>query len=240
MIRKVIILFSLCCVVLCAFVGYLSYDVTQESAKADAVAKPATCDEVLKTPLMQTTRVMLTGFAPGKHLASRDYDGDSQWESLCVPLFPRKHQKIGHGYCAVLVCFKNVPTREALDTLLESGELDVNFWPERQNLERAIHSQLAQKYKNMDLAKSPVLYYGFDVNNPVLGETSLLASAGIGSVALAIAFLAMISGLFLRKKPEVFDVNEEERPTTNRAGLPDGNAPSIFDQVTSARSVMSE
>jgi hypothetical protein len=240
MIRKAIILLSLCCAVLCAFVGYLSYNVTQESKKAVGEGVPKTCEQVLKSPLSETSRIKLTDFAPGKHIAQVDNDLDNQWDRLCVPFFPRKHQKVGYGYCAVLVCFKDVKTREALDALIENGELDINFWPERQQLDRAIHSQLAQQYRNLDLAHSPVLYYGFDAANPVLGESSMYASAGAGCVAIFVAFLAMISGLFKRTKPNLVEADGEEQPTTNRAGLPKSEGPSIFDQVTSTRSVLSE
>lgn len=201
---------------------------------------PLTCEELLESPLLQTSRVRLTEFALGKHLASLDNDGDKQWDSLCVPLFPRKRQKIGHAYRAVLVCFKNIPTRDALDAIIEKGELDINFWPERQHLDRAIHSQLAQKYTNMDLAKSPVLFSGFEATNPVLGETTMYTSAGMGLVALFVAFLAMISGLFLRRKSSGHYIESEKLPTTNRAGLPLNDGPSIFDRVSSARSALGD
>lgn len=239
MIRKAIILLSLCCAVLCAFVGYLSYQVTQESEKAVGAGVPKTCHEVLESPLSETSRITLTDFAPGKHIALVNGE-HNQWDRLCVPFFPRKRQKIGYGYRAVLVCFKDVKTREALDALIENRELDINFWPERQELDRAIHSQLAQKYTNLDLAHSPVLYHGFDAANPVLGESSMYASAAVGSAAIFAAFLAMVSGLFKRTKPTLSEDNIEEQPTTNRAGLPVSEQPSIFDQVTSTRSVLSE
>ena len=232
MIRNAIILLSLCCAVLCAFVGYLSYQVTQESEKAVGAGVPKTCEEMLESPVSETSRITLTDFVPGKHIAFVDNGEDNQWDLLCVPFFPPKLQKIGYGYRAVVVCFKDVKTREALDALIENRELDINFWPERQQLDRAIHSQLAQKYTNLDLARSPVLYYGFDAENPVLGESSMYASAGVGCVALFVALLAMVSGLFKRTKPTLFDDIVEEQPTTNRAGLPVSERPGIFDQVT--------
>ncbi len=240
MIRKATILLSLCCAILCAFIGYLSYSSMKESERVDGEAAPMTCEAVLNSPILQNARIKLTEFAPGKHLAHLDNDGDDQWDSLCVPFFPPKHQKIGYGYCAVLVCFKNIPTRERLETVMETGELDINFWLGRQHLDRAIHSQLAQQYTNMDIANSPVLYYGFDGQNPLLGESTLYLSAGAGSVALCVALLALISGIFLRTKPTRVDVDLEDQPTTNRAGLPVNEHRSVLDQVTPARSVPGE
>lgn len=236
MIRKAIILLSLCCAVLCAFVGYLSFDVTQESKKAVGEGIPKTCEEVLESSLSDTSRISMSNFVPGKYPAHVD-DNENQWKRLCVPFFPPKRQEIGYGYRAVLISFKGVETREALNALIKNGELDVNFWPERQQLDRVIHSQLAQKYTNLDLAHSPVLHYGFDAANPVLGKSTMFASAGIGSVAIFVAFMAMISGLFTRAKPTKFDIELEAQPTTNRAGLPLSEETTIFDQVASTRSV---
>jgi hypothetical protein len=240
MIRKIIILFSLCCVVLCAFVGYLSFQVTQESEKAVGAPTSITCESIFASPLSETSHVTLTEFAPLKHLAMVDKNGDNQWDDVCVPFFPKKQHEIGNNYRAVLVCFKGVPTRNELDVLIDSGELDVNFWPERQKLDVAIHSQLAQKYTTMDLAKSPVFYYGFEATNPVLGEASLYASAGMGLAALLAAFLAMISSLFVRKDSADVENSPAEQVTTNRAGLPVGESVSILDQIGSTRSVLSE
>ena len=239
MIRKAITLLSLLCVVLCAFVGFVSYKAVQESEKSDPPAVDAiTCDAFLNDVPSATSKVLLTEFAPGKQSAHWDNDSDGEWESLCVPIFPRKNIKITHGYNAVLVYFNDVKDRESLDEIIKSGELEANFWPLRQDLDVATHSLLAQQYENLDFSKSPVLHYGFKTSNPLLGQKSLMASAAVGTLSIVVGFLSMVVGFFMRKPTRSISINEdkdedeEKKPTTNRAGLPIGGAGmagSIFD-----------
>lgn len=237
MIRKAIILLCFCCVVLCAFIGNLSYQAIQDTQKAVGEAVSMTCEEALQTEFWETSRVKLSDFSNGKYFATVDWNGDDSWESLCVPIFPHRPD-FGYGWRAVLIRFKGVQTREEFEKLVESGSLDVTYWPGRQKLDRVVHSQLAQSYKNLDFANSPVLCYGFEPGNPLLGETSLKLSAGVGVLSVLMAFLAVIVQpiKFKRRvKPE-----QETRPTQKgkRAGPPAEETPSIFDKVTSRRSVM--
>lgn len=237
MIRKAVILLSLCCAVLCGITGYMSYQATQKPDETIGETVPMSCEEVLEFRLSKTSLVTLTDFSPGKYLAYVDDDGDDQWNRLCVPFFSPQRRKIGYGYNAVLVCFKDVPTREALESLMENEELNISFWPDRQQLDLAIHSQLAQHYKNLDIAKSPVFYHGFDAANPILGESTMRVSAGLGSVAILVAFLTMIYGLWTRTK-STEDFESENSPTTNRAGLPMGGETSFLDQIGSTASAV--
>jgi hypothetical protein len=232
MVNKVIILLCLCCVVLCTFVGYLSKRAIEDSKIGHGPAVSVSCSEVLEERPTETSHLIVTGFIPGKHFASLDFDNDGQWEQLCVPFFPKKQQEIKHSYRAVLICFDKVPNREALRELVASGEIDTNYWPMRQNLDVAIHSQLAQQYRNMDFANSPVFHYGFETSNPVLGEASLKISFFIGYVAIFAAFVALLVGLVMKAWPAKKADLAELTPNTNRAGLPGG---SVLDRVTSMR-----
>ncbi len=239
----------------------MSYNAIQESEKSEVPAESKTCAALLAEVPSGTSRILISDYAPGKEFAKWDNDSDGIWESLCVPVFPRERQKISSGYNAVLVYFKNVPDQEAISEILESGEFEVNFWPRRQNLDVATHSMLAQKYANLDFSRSPVLHYGFEAGNPILGQNSLMASAAIGTLGLLVGFLSMVVGFFMKKPSRTIDLNkddevDENKPMTNRAGLPtDGDdkpesifdkrdndkrdndqSTSIFDQVTSLRS----
>ena len=218
----------------------MSYKAVQESEKSDPPAvDPIACDAFLADVPGATSKILLTEFAPGRETAHWDNNSDGEWESLCVPVFPRKKLDISHGYNAVLVYFNDVPDRESLDEIIKSGELEANFWPLRQELDVATHSMLAQKYENLDFSNSPVLHYGFNTSNPLLGKTSLMASAAIGTLSIVVGFLSMVIGFFMRKPTRSISLGEEadeetdeEKPTTNRAGLPvggDGLAGSIFD-----------
>lgn len=236
MIRKIVILLSVCCVILCGFVGYLSYTETLNSEMASGVAVTLTCSEVLEKPPNDMARVRLTKFVPGKFIALVDREQDAVWELVGVPFFPPTAGKVGHGYSAVLVCFKNIRTQADFERLMKTGALDTNYWASRQKLDPALHSQLSRDYKNLDIANSTVLHSGFELQNPVLGETTLKGSVVIGGVAIFAAMIAIVSGLFIRKTPkETYDWNEAA--SINRAGLPSADGQSALDQASSARSI---
>ncbi|MDG1512493.1 MAG: hypothetical protein P8L78_17745 [Mariniblastus sp.] len=238
MIRKIVISLSGCCLILCGFVGYLSYAETLNSEKSSGVAVTRTCAEVLDKRPEDMSRVRLTKFVPGKFTAFVDPEQDDNWELACVPFFPPTAGKVGHGYSAVLVCFKNVHSQEDFKRLIRTGELDTNFWERRQKLDQALHSQLSRDYKNLDIANSTVLHAGFELQNPVLGETTLRGSVALGGFAILAAILALISGLFVRKTPkEIYDWNDSA--SLNRAGLPPSAGPTVLDSVSSPRSMNS-
>ena len=238
MIRKIVISLSGCCLILCGFVGYLSYAETLNSEKSSGVAVTRTCAEVLDKRPEDMSRVRLTKFVPGKFTAFVDPEQDDNWELACVPFFPPTAGKVGHGYSAVLVCFKNVHSQEDFKRLIRTGELDTNFWERRQKLDQALHSQLSRDYKNLDIANSTVLHAGFELQNPVLGETTLRGSVALGGFAILAAILALISGLFVRKTPkEIYDWNDSA--SLNRAGLPPSAGPTVLDSVSSSRSMNS-
>ena len=238
MIRKIVILLSGCCLILCGFVGYLSYAETLNSKRSSGVAVTLTCAEVLERRPDDMSRVRLTKFVPGKFTAFVDQERDANWELACVPFFPPTSGKVGHGYSAVLVCFKNIRTKADFERLVKTGELDTNFWAGRQKLDQALHSQLSRDYKNLDIANSTVLHSGFELQNPVLGETTLKGSVALGSFAILAAMMALVSGLFVRKAPkETYDWDDPA--PVNRAGLPPSAGHSVMDSVSSPRSMNS-
>ena len=223
MARKITILLCLCCVVLCAFVGYLSMQVDKQAGKREGPATKFTCEDFLENTPGQTARILLTEFALGKQFVHTDLEGDGKWDDLWVPVFPNKNKRIKFAYESVIVHFKGVTDKAQLKELLANRELDADFWPQRQELSPYAHSELAQKYTNMDFSNCVSLHYGFASSNPVLGETSLLISKCVGAGALAIAFLTLLSFLFVGKPKDDFSISDmvENASTANRAGLPE-------------------
>ena len=236
MIRKIVISLSGCCLILCGFVGYLSYAETLNSEKSSGVAVSLTCADVLERRPEDMSRVRLTKFVPGKFTAFVDREQDGDWELVCVPFFPPTAGKVGHGYSAVLICFKNVHSQADFKRLIKAGELDTNYWERRQELDQALHSQLSRDYKNLDIANSTVLHSGFELQNPVLGETTLKGSIVAGGLAILAAMIALMSGLFVRKTPKETD-DWNDPASFNRAGLPPSAGTSVLDSVSSSRSM---
>ena len=103
MIRKFIILICICFAGCCAVVAHLSMKVGAEVEQLVGDAQPLTCKDLLAEKPRVTTRVKLSEFATGKYKADFDYDGDGNWDDVCLALFPPKKKKITYGYRAVLV-----------------------------------------------------------------------------------------------------------------------------------------
>lgn len=221
MVRKFIILICICFTACCAVVAYLSMQVEKEVEVLVGDGVPYTCESLLKEKPENTLGIQLTEFASGKYIADFDYDGDQQWDDVCVPLTPPSDKKVTWGYCTVLVHFKGVENQEQLDALLDSGTLETMYWPRRQELNTATHSKLAQSYTNLDFSKSIVLHCGYEAENPLLGETSLQLSKIAGALSLGIAFLTLLTFLFKARQPKSLnELDLDDAPITNRAGLP--------------------
>ncbi|MFK7767498.1 MAG: hypothetical protein AB8B55_09780 [Mariniblastus sp.] len=203
---------------MCGFVGYLSYQGTQAKEEIEAPPAMTGCKALIENPPSELTRVLVGDYGVGKMIASLDVDEDGKWDEICVPFFP-KNLKIGYGYTAVLICFDSVADEASFREIANQGTVDSTFWPTRQKMDPYLHEQLAKKYHNLDFAHSPVLHYGFEKAKPLLGEETMKASIVAAGIAIVVAFLALISGLFkirLAKNDEI----DEDAPTSNRAGLP--------------------
>lgn len=222
MARKFIILICICFTACCAVIAYLSMQVEKEVQQLVNGGQEITCESLLEEQPKVTTRIKLTEFTSGKFKANFDFDGDGQWDDLCVPLFPAQKRKITYGYPAILLKIKGVTNQEQLDELMADGELETNYWPQRQELDEAIHSSLAQSYTNMDFANSFMLHCGYESKNPVLGETSLKLSIIAGGISLVIALLTFLAGFFIKPAPQNLSEIEIDAPVSNRAGLPTG------------------
>jgi hypothetical protein len=223
MLRKALLLLSILCMALCAVVGKVS---KQEATEADKQAdlRSVTCKELLDEDLEQTQRLSIEGFVKGRHLAIVDVQQDGNWESVCIPLFPSKNIKINHGYRAVLVCFRGIKNQQELDAALED-QVEASYWPHEQELSPHIHSQLAQKYKRLDLNNCPILIHG-NWQNPVLGVQTLAFSWMLGYGAAGVFVLTLLSYIFTMLIKPKTQKEDAEPPRTNRAGLPIGRKPS--------------
>lgn len=238
MINRSILFLFLACAVLSGLVGYWSLESIRQAKIRVGPPITMTCDAVLQSCPMETAHIEFEEFIPGKHVALIAGAKGHHWELVCVPLFPSKGQQSKQSYQAVIVCCQGVPDRQALDELIKSKKIDLLYWPERQQLNVQIHSQLAQQYRHMDLVNCPVLHYGFAPSNPVLGETSLGVSKLVGATSVAGLIGVFILTLLCRVAKRVLSAVQSPKtegpdPVENRAGLPESK--SVLDQVTLMR-----
>lgn len=206
----------------------MSHRAIEESEQIQTESVELLCQELLDKTPRETTEVVIKNFKVGKKIAHFDFDGDEKWDLVGIPIFPIEKQKQAFAYRSVIVCCKGIPDQAAFDEIFnEEGlaELAFDFWPQRQELDANIHSRLATMYRSMDFARSPVVYFGFERVNPLLGETSLRLSyvigAGAGGVAVVTMLLSALFGFFGRifKRPKN-PVGPPKRSAGNRSGLP--------------------
>ena len=219
MLGRLLFPLSLCCVVLCAFVGYLSKQAIEEAERISTEVVELDCGSLIEKRPKKSTGLLLSEYAFVDRVAALDRDGDEKWDEVVVPLFSKEVFKAKAKYTAVIACFHDVPDWEALKQRLATGELKVNYSVSDQDLDLNLHALLAKKFKNMDFKNSPVVTVGYGASNPVLGEKSLKLSYRFGVVAVVVGVLSLISivlaGLFNSfKMPE--RTPSRKRPTKKK------------------------
>lgn len=220
MSRKLAILLGACVAVVCAFVNFLARKSAEELT--DVVSKPVviSCQQLLDQWPDDTYHIQLVEFQRGKEVVARDFDGDSSWDLVYVPLFPNALRKVGNNYSSVIVHFDDVPNDAALNKRLEQGQLESQLWFSEQELPTDIHSEMARKHVLMDFSKCVVLQGGFRPPSPILGK-SLIFGSCIGLIAASIFMIwNLIAMMIPQRKPMDLHIEQPQR-TSNRAGLPD-------------------
>ena len=216
MIRILFIILSLCCTILCAFVAFLSNQASNDLQEEPRQPPQVSCRDLLEGHLQVPARHLLTEFEPGKYFATRDVDENGAWELVGVPFFPDHWSRLENNYPAVIVCLKQVSNRDELNAIVDRGEIDVRYWPNRQTLDDDIHSRLANKYQSLDFSKSIVLHSGFSEPVPVLGSSLYVTSVALGAISMVVGLWNLLLLMFDRKTSE----KPDDHPVTNRAGLP--------------------
>jgi hypothetical protein len=242
MIRRVLIPLSLCCAVLCAFIGYLSHRAIEESKQVASNVQEFGCRQLIDKKPRKSTGVVIQDFIYLDRYAALDFDGDDKWDEVAVPVFPNQKQASKAAYQSVIVWFKDVPNQEALQEALKTDKIRADYWVAKQNLDEHLKSQLAIKFKHMDFENSPVVLVGFAQANPLLGPATLKFSyvGGLGALGFgALAFLMSIVMSLLNRKPKIRSA--PPKPTANKAGLPPARnydaqpTGGVLDQVKSMR-----
>lgn len=245
MIRRSLIVLSLCTAVLCAFVGYLSHRAIEQSKKVASSSIDLACVQLMDKPPIEATEVVLSEFKIGKHFAKIDLDGDSNWDLVGVAVFPKEKQKQSYAYRAVILFCKGIPDETAYEEVFGDAELDklvVDYWPSRQDLDKGVYAQLATNYRSLDFSKAPIAFYGYERTNPVFSETTKKASILVGGAAVAVAVITVVLSALFGAVGRLFRRKEKTvpPPVANRAGLPPGNQNSestggVLDRVRSMR-----
>ena len=196
MLARLLLLLCLCCVVLCAFVGFLSKRAIDEATEFSEHPLEQDCSSFIDSPPKKSSGILLNNFVffnsiatIEDDIATVDNDGDGKWDEVAIPLFSEDSFKSKVSYTSVIACFRDVPDLKTLHERLSAKELKVSYRVKEQKLARPLHTQLAITFKSMDFRNSPVVTVGYGQDNPILGVTSLTLSYTIGAAAFGVALL---------------------------------------------------
>jgi len=123
MLGRLLIPLCLCCVVLCAFVGYLSKRAIKESEQISTKIVELDCGGLIEKRPRKATGVLLKDYRFVDRVAAIDSDGDEKWDLVAVPLFSKEIFKSKVKYTSVIACFRDVPDWETLKQRLATHEL---------------------------------------------------------------------------------------------------------------------
>ena len=256
MIGRLLFPLCLCCVVLCAFVGYLSKRAIKEAEQVATEVVELDCGSLIEKPPYESTGVLLSDYVFIDEIASIDIDGDGKWDEVAVPLFSKEVFKAKASYQSVIARFRDVPDLETLKQRLAVDALKANYRVSEQTLDSNLHAMLAKKFKNMDFEKSPVVAVGYGESNPVLGEKSLEMSYQVGAIAIAVGVLSLVFSVLTgvlksftmpqqpsrrpmaMKKKKKKKKTSSQKKTSNRSGPPNYDVEptgGVLDRVRSMR-----
>ena len=214
----------------------LGYSMQNQEAEITADSTVMTCGQILENPPMESrVCVTLTDFQRGKHFVEYDYDGDGQWETVFIPLFPGNLRRLGDSYHGVIVQLNNVKSETELREVIKSGEIPLEFQSWNQELNKSTYYRMAQKYPSMNFGKNVHLATEESSDFNVAGI--LIFGGGIGIVGAILlcgigAFVAMLN--FLKRRIAKDDARHSVEGTSNRAGLPEVNPTNPADGATPA------
>ena len=217
----------------------LGYWMQNEQATLEAESVAMTCGQILETPPTQSRLCLtLTEFQSGKHFVENDYDGDGQWESVFIPLFPGETKKLGDSYHGVIAELTNVKSKTELVEVIRRGEIRLQFQAWKQKLDKSTYYRMAQKYPSMDFGKNVLL--ATEETSKINTAELLVFGGGIGVVFAILsfgfgAFVAMLN--FLKRRIAKDDARFNDSSTANRAGLPElSSSVSTGDKTPAAAS----
>jgi len=180
------------------------------------------CKNFLKVVPRDTYRFRLTDWKHGKSVYPDPVAEDGQWESVYICLFPKQLKKLRNNYSAIVVRMEGVNGTERLEEILDSGDIDVYYAPDKQGFETGLYSRISQKYRSMTFEDCVQVHCGGPAPSNRFGNMCFYGGligmgAAIGLVILFYLF-KMLKAIFTRKKDPWLE--EQAEVVNNRAGLP--------------------
>ncbi len=222
MVRYLPILLGTCVAIVSGLIGAVGVRALAHHEKVSAQPVVMTFDEFVTSRPKDTYHFKLTDIRHGASVYPESTRDDGKWEKVYVCLFSNQTTRLRKNYISVIIELDGVEGPEELATLLDKGELDVYYWPNKQGLPRDVYNRMALKYRGMHFNRCLHCESGGPKPSPDFGNSCIyvgIGGVGISVVSVIIFYLVKLIGVLLfRKRDPWYD--EEDDQFNNRAGLP--------------------
>ena len=226
MIRLLPIALFGCLAIACAFLIVTGMEMHEQFGRLSADPTEISCEDLLSARYSEPVHLSVTDFKPGRHVIPvRDTDSaNKRWQSAYAVLFPVDLRGLESAYAGAVIHLADVHNDEELEQVLKQDSVDCYFWPAKQELPPRIHSNLALKYRSMDLSRNRRVEAG----EPVGGEQLAIGLWWTGVIGLGLGVFSLVSfylfkivsAIRQRGNDDFMDSTTDINPEQNRAGLP--------------------
>ncbi|QEG20895.1 hypothetical protein [Mariniblastus fucicola] len=223
MVRYLPILLGACVAIVSGLIGAVGVRALAHYEKVSAPAVEMTFDEFARKRLADTSHYKLTNIRHGASVYPEPTRKDGEWEKVYVCLFSNETTRLGKNYISIIAEIDGVSGTEELAKLLQAGELEIYYWPNKQGLPQGVYNRMAQKYRGMDFDRCLHCESGGPPPSPDFGNSCIYV--GIGGVTLSIVcviafyLIKLIGSMIFRERDPWYD-DEEDHQISNKAGLP--------------------
>ena len=221
MVRVLPILLAVCTGVISALIGAVGLRALAEYEKLSVEPMEMTLEQFASDQPEDKFRFHLTDLQHGASVYPEPAVDDGQWEQVYVCLFPKNLKRLGKNYASVIVKFEGVKGSEDLAKLLDDGELDVFYWPQKQSMPDGVRNRMATKYRGMLFEHRLHCETGGQPPSPDFGNSCIYAgTAGVSLSFIGIVGFYLLRMLFSRRGRSKDWHEEETEQYANKAGLP--------------------
>jgi len=192
MVRILPILLAACVAIISGLIGAVGLRALSEYERLSVEPLQMTLEEFSKDQPEDAFRFRLTELQHGASVYPHPAVEDGQWKEVFVCLFSKNMKRLGQNYTSVIVKFDGVKGAEELGKLLEDGELEVFYWPEKQKMPDSVYNRMAKKYRGMLFDQCLHCETGGAPPSPDFGNSCIY----LGTAGVSLSFLGLL-GFYL-------------------------------------------
>ena len=221
MVRYLPILLAGCVAIISGLIGAVGLRALGEYEKLSVEPMEMTLVEFASDQPDDKFRFRLTDLQHGASVYPEPAADDGEWQQVYVCLFPKNLKRLPKNYASVIVKFDGVKGKDELAKLLEDGELDVFYWPQKQKLPESVYNRMAKKYRGMLFDQCLHCETGGQPPSPDFGNSCIYA----GTAGVSLSFIGIIAFYLFRmlrsRRGKSMDWNDDKpEQFANKAGLP--------------------